>query len=96
VLYAYAAPTPEGLPVAAVRARAARWDDRLGEFLLPYEAVRTAPDPAAVIRAFCEDVYEAAATLSGWDRAALEREARRTGEAPGRAAASPDLHPHQP
>ncbi len=73
VLYAYAAPEPDGFRDADVGVRAARYDARLGEFLLPYEAVRTARDPAAVVRAFCEGAYEAGATLGGWDRAALER-----------------------
>jgi hypothetical protein len=73
ILFAYAAPTPEGFAAAPVRPTAARWDERLGEFVLPYEAVRTADDPAAAVRAFCESVYDAGATLGRWDRAALER-----------------------
>ena len=44
-----------------------------GEFLLPYEAVRTAPDPDRALLAFLQSTYEAAADLGGWDRAALER-----------------------
>ncbi|MNV82491.1 hypothetical protein D3C71_1762310 [compost metagenome] len=50
----------------------ARWDAGLGEFLLPYEAVRAAADPDAVLSAFLEATYETAADLGGWDRAALE------------------------
>lgn len=73
VLYAYAAPEPAGFSGADVGSPAARYDARLGEFLLPYEAVRTAADPAAEVRAFCEGAYAAAATLGGWDREALER-----------------------
>ena len=72
VLYAYAAPEPEGFRDAEVPAPA-RWDARLGEFLLPYDAARRARDPAAAIRGFCEAVYEAGATLGRWDRAGLER-----------------------
>ena len=45
----------------------------LGEFILPYEAVRTARAPAADLMAFLSSTYDAAATLAGWDRAALER-----------------------
>ena len=49
--YSYAYPEPEGFRAAAVRPAAASFDDRLGEFLLPYDAVRTAADPdAAVLR----------------------------------------------
>ena len=73
VLYAYAAPEPEGFRAAKVAPAAARYDERLGEFLLPYADVRRAPDPAAAIREFCESVYRAGATLGRWDRAALER-----------------------
>lgn len=71
--YAYAYPAPPGFEAAAV-APPARWDGGLGEFLLPYEAVRTAADPDAVLSAFLEATYEAAADLGGWDRAALECE----------------------
>ena len=44
----------------------------LGEFLLPYTAVRTASDPDQALLAFFQSTYEAAADLGGWDRAALE------------------------
>ncbi|MGO4411017.1 MULTISPECIES: DUF5996 family protein [unclassified Brevundimonas] len=70
--YAYAYPAPPGFDAAAVQPAAARWDAGLGEFLLPYEAVRTAADPDAVLSAFLESTYEAAADLGGWDRAGLE------------------------
>jgi hypothetical protein len=46
----------------------------MGEFVLPYEAVRTAPDPEATILDFLQSTYEAAANTAGWDRKALERE----------------------
>lgn len=82
VLYAYAAPEPAGFREAAVSPASARYDERLGEFVLPYEAVRSARDPAAEVRAFCEDVYAAGATLGGWDRRALEREPERWTERP--------------
>lgn len=76
VLYAYAAPEPPGFRDADLGVAGARYDARLGEFLLPYAAARAAPDPAAEIRAFCEAAYRAGASLGGWDRAALERAAR--------------------
>ena len=72
VLYAYAAPEPTGFRDASVPAPA-RWDPALGEFVLPYEAVRTDRDPAARIAAFCEAAYDAGATLGRWDRASIER-----------------------
>jgi Family of unknown function (DUF5996) len=70
--YAYAYPAPDGFAAATVAPAAARFDAGLGEFLLPYEAVRTAPDPDAALLAFLQSTYEAAADRAGWDRAALE------------------------
>jgi hypothetical protein len=45
----------------------------LGEFILPYEAVRTRKSPEAAVRAFVQSTYEQGADLAKWDRAALER-----------------------
>jgi hypothetical protein len=73
VFYAYAVPEPSGLKESAVQPAAAFYHRELGEFVLPYEAVRSATDPDGVIRAFVDSTYERAATLGGWDRAALER-----------------------
>ena len=55
-----------------MRPAAAYYDEDLGEFLLPYTAVRTADDPDATLLSFLQSTYEAAATLGDWDRAALE------------------------
>jgi hypothetical protein len=73
VFYGYAAPEPEGFKGAAVRPSAAYYHQELGEFILPYEAVRTSPDPAAAIRSFIDSTYDQAATLARWDRATLDR-----------------------
>ena len=70
--YSYAYPTPEGFADAKVAPGAARFDAALGEFILDYEAVRTAEDPDATLMAFLDSTYEAAADLADWDRAALE------------------------
>ena len=78
VFYAYAVPEPQGLNESAVRPAAANYHRELGEFILPYEAVRSAADPDGAIRAFVDSTYERAATLAGWDRAALERVPIRT------------------
>lgn len=72
IFYSYAYPTPEGFGAAAVRPAAARWSDELGEFVLPYEAVRTAPNPEQALLEFLESTYVAAADAAGWDRSALE------------------------
>jgi hypothetical protein len=71
--YAYAYPEPPGYRDTAVTPTGARWDDDLGEFVLPYEIVRSAADPDAVLLEFLQSTYEAAATTAQWDRAALER-----------------------
>jgi Family of unknown function (DUF5996) len=71
--YAYAVPMPAALEAAAIEPAAATFNRELGEFLLPYEAVRTASDPEGAIRAFVESTYSQSATLADWDRAALER-----------------------
>lgn len=70
--YSYAYPTPEGFAEAPVRPEAALWSSDLGEFLLDYDAVRSAPDPEAALLDFLQSTYDAAAILGGWDRAALE------------------------
>jgi hypothetical protein len=77
MFYAYAYPTPEGMAARPVEPEAARWDEGLGEFLLSYEAVRTAPDPEGALMRFLQTTYEAAADTAGWDRAALECEVGR-------------------
>ena len=71
--YAYAVPEPAGLKEAHVEPPAAYYHRELGEFILPYEAVRTASNPDALIESFVETTYDRAATLAKWDRAALER-----------------------
>lgn len=73
VFYAYAYPEPPGYRDTPVEPTGARWDDELGEFVLPYELVRTADDPDATLLAFLQSTYEAAATTARWDRDALER-----------------------
>lgn len=72
--YSYAYPVPDGFAQALVEPEAARFDATLGEFVLPYEAVRAAADPEATLMAFLESTYRAAADLGAWDRAGLECE----------------------
>ena len=71
--YSYAYPAPAGFAQAAVRPAAAAFDPKLGEFILPYEAVRTSATPSALVQDFLQSTYEAAAHLAHWDRPALER-----------------------
>ena len=71
--YAYAYAEPAGLSAAAIRPREAYYHRELREFILPYDAVRTAARPDEMLLAFLQSTYDAAADLLGWDRAALER-----------------------
>lgn len=71
--YAYAYPEPAGSPQAPIGPASARYDMAMREWILPYEAVRTSADPDATLLEFLQRTYDAAATLGGWDRAALDR-----------------------
>ena len=71
--YAYAAPEPDGFKTARVEPAAARYNADFSEFLLPYEAVRSAASPEAALYAFLRSTYDAGAALAHWDRGALER-----------------------
>lgn len=73
--YAYAYPEPKNFAAAEVRPEQAFYSAALKEYLLPYDAVRQLPDPAAAVRAFLQTTYAAAADLGDWDRASLERPA---------------------
>ncbi len=70
--YSYAYPAPEGFATTRVRPDAAFFSEALGEFILPYDAVRTAADPDSALLDFLQSTYEAAANAARWDRAALE------------------------
>ncbi len=71
--YAYSYPVPAGCDTATVKPEAAYWHQQMGEWVLPYESVRTSADPHATLLEFLQSTYEAAADLAKWDRAALER-----------------------
>ena len=73
VFYSYAYPTPPGYADHPVQPSEAAWSDELGEFVLPYEVVRTARNPDETLMAFLNSTYEAAATTANWDRKRLER-----------------------
>ena len=73
--YSYAYPEPDGFREREIEPEPAYYLDDMGGFVLPYEAVRTADEPDAVLLTFLQSTYEAAADLAGWDRNALEGEA---------------------
>src|SRR3984957_4861984 len=72
--YSYASPEPAGFSDYRVAPSAAAYRKDMGEFLLSYESVRTAPDPTAALFQFCQTTYEAAAINAKWNRDELERQ----------------------
>lgn len=75
--YSYAYPEPDGFADYPVAPDQAFYSTEHRQFLLPYEAVRTADDPDATLQRFLQTTYEAAADNADWDRAALECDPRR-------------------
>ncbi|MGE5469453.1 MAG: DUF5996 family protein [Bacteroidota bacterium] len=73
LFYAYAYPQPPGYSTTRLRPDAASYDNALGEFILPYDAVRQAASPVSTLLDFLHDSYGAAASLGDWDRTTLER-----------------------
>ncbi|MGF1580412.1 MAG: DUF5996 family protein [Gemmataceae bacterium] len=70
--YSYAYPEPDGFGQASIKPKAADYPKEMGEFVLPYEAVRNSSTPDEDLLAFFESTYEAAAKNAKWDRDALE------------------------
>jgi hypothetical protein len=70
--YSYAYPEPAGFRTTRVKPDAAFFGEALGEFILPYDAVRTAANPDSALLDFLQSTYEAAAIAAKWDRDALE------------------------
>ena len=73
VFYSYAYPEPSGFREASNLPEAAYYFEKMSEYVLPYEAVRTAADPAGLLLQFLQSTYEAAADAADWDREMLER-----------------------
>jgi hypothetical protein len=71
--YSYAYPAPAGFSAEPIKPDAAFYSADLGEFILPYDAVRQSESPDATLLDFLQSTYEAAANLAQWDRASLER-----------------------
>jgi hypothetical protein len=77
--YSYAYPEPAGFRASGVRPDAAFFSEALGEFILPYDAVRTSARPEQALLDFLQSTYEAAANAAKWDRDALECEPGKPG-----------------
>ncbi len=71
--YVYAYPEPVGYGDTTLRTTEAFYDKNVGQFILPYDAVRKTRDPDALLLGFLQETYAAAAELAKWDRKALER-----------------------
>ncbi|WP_345450866.1 DUF5996 family protein [Deinococcus aluminii] len=67
--YAYHYPEPKGYPQWPVQPAEAKYDSTMGEFLLPYQAVRDSDQPEVLLMSFLHSTYEAAATLAQWNQA---------------------------
>jgi hypothetical protein len=76
--YVYAYPEPASYGATRLRTAQAAYDEKLGQFIIPYDAVRLARDPDTLLLGFLQETYEAAAELAKWDRKALERQPVRT------------------
>ena len=72
LFYSYVYPEPAGFAQAVVRPAQAVYDNTMREFVLPYDVVRQADSPDAVLLDFLQSTYEAATELGKWDRSALE------------------------
>jgi len=72
IFYSYAYPEPPGFAEAKVQPDAAVYEPKLREFILPYDAVRTAENPDKALLEFAQSAYDAASKLGKWDRASLE------------------------
>ena len=74
MFFAYIVPEPPGCSSLGFEVPSAGWVGEMGEWVLPYEAVRTAPDPRATLLTFIDTVYGAAGSLAGWDLEAFRYE----------------------
>lgn len=72
IFYAYISPAPPGCDLVPIDPKSAAWIEQMGEWVLPYEAVRTSGDPCGALLDFLDSVYAVAGTHGGWDLASFE------------------------
>jgi hypothetical protein len=72
IFYSYAYPEPAGFADAKIQPETASYQPKLREFVLPYDAVRSAESPDEVLLDFAQSTYDAASKLGRWDRTALK------------------------
>ena len=70
LFYAYLHPRPDGCETAPIEPDKAGWVEAMGEWMLPYDVVRSSADPRGLVLAFLNSVYRVAVTLGGWDETA--------------------------
>ena len=70
--YGYLVPRPPDCQTAPIAPRHANWVEAMGEWLLPYEAVRTSEDPRKAVLEFLHSLYAVALRQGGWDKDAFE------------------------
>lgn len=71
--FVYAYPEPPAYGETRLNTAEAFYDKGVGQFILPYDAVRNSPEPDRLLLGFLQETYQAAAEQAGWDRKALER-----------------------
>jgi hypothetical protein len=67
--YAYAHPAPDGFAGGGVSPPAARWEERLGEYVLDWDDVVASPDPHGLALEFARSAFRHSCTVCGWDPA---------------------------
>jgi hypothetical protein len=72
IFYGYLVPRPDGCDVAPMEPEHASWVEAMEEWVLPYESVRSCPDPRQALLDFLDSVYQVAITQGGWDAEAFE------------------------
>ena len=72
LFYSYTYPVPKGFPEEPVQPDAGVYSKDMGEFILPYNAIRQSPSPDADLLAFFQSTFDAATNRANWDTEALE------------------------
>jgi hypothetical protein len=67
--FAFAYPPRDGFADADIRPDAARWDARLGEYVLEWEDIRESPDRHALAVEFARSAFRHGCTVCDWDPA---------------------------
>jgi hypothetical protein len=73
--YGYIFPQPAGAEQMTMAPAAVTWSQAFGEWVLPYEAVRTSTEPATLLLRFLDALYGRCVTSAGWDAADLAYDA---------------------